>query len=184
MDEIIDVKCPWCSSVIKIKTAPGIEGKVLRCPTCKNVAPFVKYKRVVRPQQSEDDGDTKVGGFIKENLIIGKLIVPSLGLSYQLKPGKNIIGRKASASAANFQIPTGESKKMSREHLVIEVKRVPTVGYNHYVSLFKERVNKTTINNTQLQPGDTLILQSGDIIKLPDIDIRFELPDDDETQIS
>ena len=53
----------------------------------------------------------------------------------------------------------------------------------HYVSLSKERVNKTFINNTQLLYGDTLILQHGDIIKLPDINVRFEIPDDEATQI-
>lgn len=136
---------------------------------------------------AEDLGDTQMPGNhinnAPEKLIIGKLIVPSLGVSYQLNAGANVIGRKASASKAHFQIDTGTNKRMSREHLIIEVKRIPSKGFTHHVSLFKERVNKTFVNASQLLWGDKIILQHGDRIKLPDMDLRFELPDEEATQI-
>jgi hypothetical protein len=70
---------------------------------------------------------------------------------------------------------------MSREHVVIEVKRVAGKGFVHYLSLFKEKVNRTCINNDVLEYGDCVILKHGDIIHLPGIDLKFELPDSDET---
>ena len=185
--ETLDVKCPWCSAILRIKSAPGMEGKNITCPNCKHISPFTQFKTVV-PKEEENvtcfpGGIGNVPTPTKENLIIGRLIIPLSGDSYQLLPGKNIIGRKASASVANFQIETGDNKRMSREHLIIEVKRVPSIGFTHLVSLYKERVNKTFINSTELLWGDTLILQNGDILKLPDVDIRFELPDEEATQI-
>lgn len=185
--ETLDVKCPWCSAVLRIKSTPGMEGKNITCPNCKHTSPFTQFKQII---PVEEESETCLPGGIgngpmptKENLIIGRLVIPLSGISYQLLPGKNIIGRKASASTANFQIDTGNSKKMSREHLIINVKRIPSSGYIHYVSLYKEHVNKTFINSTELLWGDTLILQQGDLIKLPDIDLKFELPDEEATQI-
>ena len=183
----LDVKCPWCSAVLRIKSIPGMEGKNITCPNCMHTSPFTQFKTVV-PKEEESvtcfsGGIGNVPTPTKENLIIGRLIIPLSGVSYQLLPGKNIIGRKASASVANFQIETGEIKRMSREHLIIEVKRIPSSGFSHYVSLYKEKVNQTFINSTELLWGDTLILQHGDIIKLPNIDLRFELPDEEATQI-
>ncbi|MCH5225428.1 MAG: FHA domain-containing protein [Muribaculaceae bacterium] len=185
--ETVDVKCPWCSAVLRVKSVSGMEGKNITCPNCKHTSPFTQFKVVV-PKEEESitcfpGGMGNVPMTTNENLTIGRLVIPLTGIFFQLLPGKNIIGRKASASKANFQIETEDNKRMSREHLIIEVKRIPTIGFTHYVSLYKERVNKTFINSTELLWGDTLILQHGDIIKLPDTDLRFELPDEETTQI-
>ena len=181
------MKCPGCSAVLRIKSAPGLEGKNITCPNCKHTSAFTQFKHII---PIEEESVTCLPGGIrnvpmptKENLIIGRLVIPLSGISYQLFPGKNIIGRKVTASTANIQIETGDNKRMSREHLIIEVKRIPSSGFSHYVSLYKERVNKTFINSTELLWGDTLILQHGDIIKLPDVDLRFEIPDEEATQI-
>ena len=185
--ETLDVKCPWCSALLRIKSAKRMEGKNITCPICKHTSPFTQFKKIIQAEEESEtclpgtDGNTP--NLSQENIIIGRLIIPITGISYQLLPGKNIIGRKASASTANFQIETGENKRMSREHLIIEVKRVSTTGFIHLVSLYKERVNKSFINSTELLWGDTLILQHGDIINLPDIDMRFELPDEEATQL-
>lgn len=103
------------------------------------------------------------------------------GVSFQLKPGRNIIGRKGQNSDANFQIDTADKRSMSREHIVIEVKKLPVKGFVHYVSLYKEKVNKTSIGNEPLLYGDCVVLNHGDIIKLPDATLRFEIPDGEET---
>lgn len=186
--ETLDVKCPWCTATLRIRQTPGMERKNITCPNCKNTSPFQEFKKVIPVEEEcitqflgrNVDGNTQKKD---ENLVLGRLIIPLTGISYQLLPGKNIIGRKASSTTADFQIDTGEKKRMSREHLIIEIKRIPTAGLTHYVSLYKENVNRTFINKTELYWGDTLILQNGDIIKLPDIEIKFELPDEEATQI-
>ena len=114
---------------------------------------------------------------------MGKLKVEDFGVSFRLKVGRNVIGRKATASTADIQIPTAGGKHMSREHLVIEVKKVAGKGFVHYASLYKEKVNVTTINDELLEYGDSIVLKSGDKLKLLDVTILFEIPDDEGTEI-
>lgn len=200
MDEIIQIKCPFDGAVLSVKNQPGIETKNVTCPVCKHKYPFTQFRRVTQPVNIEDQhteypnpndhtqysrnggsgDDTELGTM---NLTLGKVNLIGTGISYQLRPGRNVIGRKGTKSEANFQIDTYEKRAMSREHIVIEVKKVPAKGFVHYVSLFKERVNATFIGNEQLLYGDCIVLNHGDIIKLPDASLKFEIPDDDATDI-
>lgn len=183
MNELIRIKCPWCSAILSVAYQSGIENKYVTCPVCKKQSPFRQCHNV---QTNEDDGGCtqfRLPESAPMNEKVGVVkIVPS-GISYQLKLGKNIIGRKASASKANFQIDTGENKRLSREHIVIDVKRESDRGYVHYLSLFKERVNDTFVDDNQLLYGDCIILKTGDIIKLPDVKLLFEILDEEATII-
>ena len=201
MDEIIKIKCPYCGAVLSVKNQAGIESKSVTCPICKQKSPFKDFKKIA--EKFKDDGEhTQYPGDDEKtsyqtsssdpltdyrtglNFTLGKLKVMPSGPSFQLKPGKNIIGRLGKQSIADFQIPTEPSKnRLSREHLVVEVKKIPGKGFNHSVSLYKQRVNKTYIGNELLEYGDCVILNHGDIIKLPDIIVKFEIPDDDATEI-
>lgn len=194
MEEIIKIKCPYCGAVLSVKNQMGIESKSVTCPICKQKSRFKDFKKIVekgdeRTQypgdeektsyQSSADPGTDVGqGFI---FTLGRLKCSLLSKPFQLKPGKNVIGRKASQSMADCQIPTDASKRMSREHLVIEIKKVQGKGFVHYASLCKQKINKTFIGNEQLEYGDCVILNHGDVIKLPDAVVRFEIPDEEET---
>lgn len=201
MNEIIQIKCPFCGAVLSVKNQPGMESKSVTCPVCKHKYLFTEFKRVSGGGSSDDDDtdypggnggdddntryddDDKTSGLLNPNLVLGKLVVVGTGTSFQLRPGRNVIGRKAQKSAANFQLATGESRAMSREHIVVEAKRVPGKGFVHYLSLFKEKVNDTFHGNEQLLFGDCIVLKHGDIIKLPDAKLRFEIPDDEGTEI-
>lgn len=195
MDEIIQIKCPFDGAVLSVKNQPGIESKNVTCPICKHKYPFTQFKRITPNDGHTPDGveentrysysDTsgEETNFGQMNFTLGKLKILGGNGSYQLKPGKNIIGRKAQKSEANFQIDTGEKRAMSREHIVIDVKKVPGKGFVHYISLFKEKVNKTYIGNELLVYGDCIVLAHGDVIKLPDANLKFEIPDDEATDI-
>lgn len=201
MDEIIQIKCPFDGAVLSVKNQPGIETKNVTCPICKHKYPFTQFRRV-NQTSSNDDPDTEYPGGEEEktsytygnksseeteigspNFTLGKLKILGGSGSYQLKPGRNIIGRRGQKSEANFQIDTGEKRSMSREHIVIDVKKVPGKGFVHYISLFKEKVNKTYIGNEPLVYGDCIILAHGDVIKLPDANLKFEIPDEEATDI-
>ena len=117
------------------------------------------------------------------NFTLGKLTVMPSGPSFQLKPGKNVIGRKSPQSIADFQILTEGSKRLSREHLLIEVKKMSGKGFVHCASLYKEKTNPTQIGNEPLVFGDCVILHHGDIIRLPDVNVKFEIPDEEMTEI-
>ncbi len=116
-----------------------------------------------------------------DNMMIGCLKMKTSGQTFRLSPGRNVIGRKASASSANIQLDTGENHRVSREHIVIEVKKIPGKGFVHYLSLFKERVNSTLHNKGSLLFGDCVILKNGDTISLPNFDIVFELHESEGT---
>lgn len=189
MNEILKIGCPVCGSVLSVKNQPGIESKSVTCPICKNKSPFSAFKRIVNKEEKTEYPDKEKTSYSEEtqvnggpNYTLGKLLVPSLHLSFQLKPGKNIIGRKASASSATCQIPC-ETKRLSREHLVIEIKKIPGKGFVHCASLYKEKVNATFIGQNKLEFGDCIVLNHRDIIRLPDVEARFEIPDEEGTDI-
>ena len=197
MDDIIKIKCPYCGSVLSVKNQIGIESKSVTCPICKQKSPFMDFKKVIDKSNDEStqypgddektsyktssDPKTEIGSGL--NFTLGKLKVLPSGPSFQLQPGKNIIGRRATHSSADFQIPTEGSKRLSREHLVIEIKKVQGKGFVHYASLCKQKVNRTLIGNEPLEFGDCIVLNDGDIIKLPDVNVKFEIPDDEATVI-
>ena len=184
MEDTVKIKCPFCGCILIVKNQPDIESKFVTCPNCKRKSAFANYKKVlassedctIYPQQNEDFKSKSCSEHTQfcsgENLVVGSVIVN--GKSVRLKAGKNIIGRKAVQSSATIQIPN-DSKRMSREHLMIEVRRVPGKGFVHYASLCKERTNATFIGNDRLEYGDCVILRDGDVIKLPDASLRFEM---------
>lgn len=198
-NEIIKIKCPQCGAVLSIRNIPGLETKNVNCPVCKYKGPFTSYRAYVPHQPNQADqtdygygdktqykttgstGGTQSGNDF--NILPGQLRVLSTGKVYKLKFGTNIIGRQALHSSATLQLPTDGSKRMSRDHLVIEVKKLPGKGLTAYVSLYKEKVNKTFINNDQLLYGDTLVLKDGDVISLPDLKVKYEIPDEEKTQM-
>lgn len=188
---VIHIKCPFDGAVLAVKYFPGIEQKNVTCPICKNKYPFTQFRQVSPNAESYSGGgynpngvDPKTETELPEcNYTLGKIVIPGSNESYQLKPGRNVIGRKASKSVADFQINTGSGRMTSREHIIIEVKNVPGKGFVHYLSLFKERVNPTRVSGQPLLYGDCIILSHGDVISLPDVDVKFVIPDDDETEI-
>lgn len=199
MDEIIRIKCPFDGAILSVKNQPGIENKLVTCPICKQKFPFSQFKRITPAPSYQEEGETELPdmdgrarGYGAEehttiaqsqaNFTLGRLKVVGTATSFQLRAGRNVIGRKGMKSLADFQIDTAEKRAMSREHLQIEVKKVPGKGVVHYVSLCKEKVNRTFVGNELLMYGDVLILNHGDIIRLPDATLKFEIPDEDMTE--
>ena len=185
--DIITVRCPHCSARLAVRNHPGIENRSITCLACGERSPFGKFIRVASPVQpahpeehTHYQTDTPAAGEAQQPLSIGVLKLNNQ-VAFRLKPGKNIIGRKAAGSSATIQIPTGENMRMSREHLVIEVKRVAGKGFVHYTSLYKEKCNATLVNGALLEPGDCIVLQQGDVIQLPDVTLRFDLVSGEET---
>ncbi len=200
MNEIIQIKCPFCGAVLSVKNIPDIDKKNVTCPICKQTNRFVNYKLVTpntvgapkvqgnenfHPKRSFDSNSNDATQYGPMNFTIGKLKLQGSDLTYQLKPGKNEVGRKSKNSSVDFQIDTGDSRRMSRNHLVIEVVKENYKGYVHYVSLSKENVNPTTVNGNPMCYGvDKVILNNGAVIKLPDAELIFIIPDEDATEIN
>lgn len=196
------IRCSRCGCVLLIKDNINIakmQGVNVKCKNCNNVAPFSSY--TILPQQMQNEPNTNYGnaqgvenddnsvvGNAPKTSTPGRLVIPSLNLVFNLKIGKNIIGRKAQSSSANFQIPCQE-RLMSRDHILIEVKKDETKGYKHILSLNKEHSNPTFINGNRLEYGEKIILCNDNIIKMPyteagRLEIRFEIPDPEKTDIN
>ena len=142
-----------------------------------------QYQQTKEHTQYQQQGrDTGIVSSLNQKNI-GLIHIFDANLTFQLKPGRNVIGRKSANSRANFQIHTGEKRSMSREHILIDVKNHPSKGLIHCVSLCKEKVNKTFVGSEQLLYGDCIILKPGDIIKLPDAVLIFDIPDEERTII-
>ena len=193
MNEIIQIKCPFDGAVLSVKNQPGIESKSVTCPICKHKYPFTQFKKVTMRNEDDEPGTDFVGSgafskdvkkepFPEINFTLGRIKVIGVGQAYQLKIGKNIIGRKAKQSTSDFMIDTGSNRMMSREHIIIEVKNVPGKGLVHYLSLFKDKVNPTFIGNEPLYFGDCIVLNDKTTIRMPGADLLFESPDEDETE--
>lgn len=180
--EIIKIKCPWCNAVLSVKDSPENKGKTVTCPVCKRVSKFSEFKIVTQVTTEES---TQYGFVTPEQDCspIGRILSINDGKTFQLNLGRNVIGRKASNTSASIQIETGSCKRMSREHLVIDVKNIPNKGLTHYVSLIKEKVNETFVAGQQLVFGDCITLKHGDKIELPGCALMFEIPDIDATEI-
>lgn len=188
MKDIIKIGCPICGSVLSVQNQLGIESKNVTCPVCKHKSPFSAFKKIVDKEEPTEYPEQEATRYEEEtqinegpNFTLGKLIIPALNISFQLKPGKNLIGRKASGSAVPYQIPCS-TKRMSREHLVVEVKKLPGKGFVHFVSLYKQHVNPTFVGQNKLEYGDCVVLHHHDVIHLPDVDARFEIPDEEGTE--
>ena len=194
----IIVKCPMCGGLSEVPKMSGIESKNVKCAVCHYRNKFTDYKIV---NKKADDPETDYGNHsassfndkasegvtrIRESInnSIGLLRVMETNQTYQCKSGRNIVGRKATSSQADFQISLlSEQRRLSREHIVVEVKKKPGKGYVHILSLVKELVNVTYINETVLEYGDKIVLKNRDVIRLPHVTLLFTIPDDDETEI-
>ena len=107
------------------------------------------------------------------NSSCGKLVFLNGNIpAAELREGRNIIGREATTSSADIRLPRSFDR-ISREHLIINVKRVGA-EYKHEVQLYKREVNVTMLNAITLSGGDVYLLNDGDTIKLPDLTLRFE----------
>ncbi len=189
MDQsIITIKCPNCGAVLQVKNQPDIETKNVPCPKCRQRMPFTSFQRVVlrkkvnktlypegfRNRQPNILGRQQPVGNPAPPAVAGRLRMQATGQLFQLHEGRNIIGRMAPESQATIQIPIAASKRMSREHLVIEVKQVPGKGYMHTASLYKPKHNRTMLGGQELEYGQTVALSNGCIVELPDATLVFE----------
>lgn len=174
MQGILCLKCPFCSTILKVRNTPGIEEKNVTCPVCKRNSRFMDFKVIVL---DETDDETDLGDRtdinIHKNDEIGKLKVLDTGYEHSLQIGINTIGRKAKSSKADIQIVTSDMK-MSRLHAAIEVVKRNDGDYSYYFFNMKN-MNKTYINEQLVGKEDRYILRGGEIIKLAHTVIKFTM---------
>lgn len=190
------IKCPKCGAILRVEAKAGLEGVSITCPVCGVKSPYLEYKPYIpktpTPSQGEEtqyggngsgsgDDETRYDSSADSTSFaqtlqpckIGKLVSVSTGRTYALSVGINSIGRHASTSPATVQIVT-DDRHMSRNHANIEVKKFSDGTVVHYLSNSVNK-NPTTVNGRLLEPGDRIILQSGDLILMGMTNVRFEM---------
>lgn len=90
----IYIKCPHCGGELQVASAPGLEKKNAPCPQCKVTSPVSDY--------------------------LPKYSLKVDGCNYQLRFGRQWVGRKKDGNDADVQIPD-ETRYMSKKHAVIEL---------------------------------------------------------------
>lgn len=173
-----------CGAILAIPYQPGIENKKITCPACgkedyfKNCTPYNDNAGSsggsanggsAGGQQADKEGTD----ILDENtqIAMGHLIVmngTAVPYRYDLKTGRNVIGRKSSEQGIDLAIDTGVNKHISRKHIAIDVVTKAGSTPVFRVSLMKQRVNETRVNNMLLQYGDCILLKDGSYIQLPD----------------
>ena len=211
---LIRIKCPnpQCKVEISIDFTPSIIYKDVFCPYCKQTAPYWKWAgwKWPAPEGWTWEGypnppieGPKNGGDpppppppppppqtpVKS---VARLVRLRSSEVYELDDSKAsvVVGREAKSSTADIQIPdVTHSCRMSRSHLVIE-KRMEYGQKVYYASLYEtdpmKRVNPTFVNNYRMMVGETVMLNSGDIINMPNELLRFEIikSDTEETELA
>ena len=188
------IKCPSCGVLLDVRNSQNEAVKMITCPQCKTqLRVMFSQQHAATPQSfgepqyvSNSDGETQyvnrdngatryVGRHSSasqsdETLLAGKKeeVTPGYllygGQKYPLEFDNNVIGRKATTSQATVQIAT-DDRYMSRQHLTIQVFKVPTGNVRVVASNYHNK-NASYVNGQLLNEGDQLVLTEGSIIKM------------------
>ena len=157
------VKCPSCEVVLEVKNSKNEEVKIINCPQCGTAL------RVRFPKQTNEamDAETHIAGVGRgsETIIAnvkntsGKAVIVCEGKQYELREGRQIVGRKASTSTADVQLDVSD-RYMSRLNAFINVIKA---GGQLQVSIANHKnQNPIKVGTLQLKPGDEIVLNDGD----------------------
>lgn len=170
---MISVKCPYCHVGLKVD-----EGKLplgltsFKCPKCRQSIPVSLLES--QRQRADADQDTvlvrPVADVAGRLLVVGDEATPEQ--TFTLHEGVFVVGRKSRASNATIGILTAD-KSMSREHILIEVKKDHKGGYKHYLSDNNSK-NHTLYNGSYLEKGEVVVLKDDDEIIIGHTVLRFK----------
>ena len=187
MNDFLKIKCPGCGSILQLKKQPNLDSKSVTCPICK-LKSFIgdcekleeKWdddKTLINPKQKGSSDETTI---VEDNICTsaGRLVNTQTGKEYQLKQGRNAIGRQIENPLPTVTIAIEETqtrRTMSREHAIIEVTRLGNGGYRHFLYNWKGK-NGTYVNGTPVADGERVVLSHGQTIKMGQVLLRFEIP--------
>ena len=169
----VNIKCPGCGVILRVTNSKNEAEKRFSCPNCGKhiVIPFYKIK--------PEDGETQLDGqpgaqstqVASQNVEQKLCYLLCNGKKYELAIGCNSVGRRAMSSNADVQIDT-DDMFFSREHMLINVRRLPDGGIKVDVSNHKNK-NATRVNDFVLEQGDAIVLHDGDKILIGNTTLTF-----------
>lgn len=190
--QIKRVKCPQCNVVLDVKNSENEEVKQISCPSCNTLLqirfasqqkPIEAHTFLEAPQNdsSSDSGETLLaaGASGATELVKSDSQAHSHAellfdaISYPLKEGQNIVGRKGNTSKATVQIDTAD-RYMSRQHIAIEVTKMPEGILKAVLSNYQNK-NQTSVDGQPINGGDAIRLTDGNAITMGHTKVTFKL---------
>lgn len=177
----IFIVCPECHQKLSFNEVPGYQNMVVECPKCHFKANASVYQSGMqaRGAQGADEMATQLVMPPSSTLEVGQIRVKSTNEVQWLKPGSNVIGRRAQTGTADIKIST--DMYMSRRHVQIDVVKKGT-GYEHHLVEINSK-NIVKLNGKPINRGDVLVLKFGDVLTLGTTDIVLESNDDESTRL-
>lgn len=184
--QIKRIQCPQCEVVLDVKNEEEVPEKRVFCPRCSTEL-LVKFKPKGDPVEAHtyyakarkpaaDSGETQLGGANYSTTAGGGsgrngsadgytyVRLMADGVSYPLKEGRNVVGRRATKSCATVQITTSDLT-MSRQHIIINVTTLADGTKKVVLSNYQNK-NPTLINGMQIDDGDAVRLSDGNTITI------------------
>ena len=181
--QIKRIQCPQCEVVLDVKNEEEVPEKKVFCPRCSTEL-LVKFKPKGDPVEAHtyyakqkkpaaDNGETQLGGGFNTSSGVGNNSTASGetyvrlmadGISYPLREGGNIVGRRTPKNNASVQITTDDCT-MSRRHILIKITSLPD-GNKRVVLSNYENKNPTYLNGMQIVDGDRVMLSDGNTITI------------------
>lgn len=153
--EELRIKCPSCGIILDVRNSKNEDVKRIVCPSCKRHLAITFHEQPVPASHT-----TAV-------LCFGKAM-------YQLKEGKQMIGRKDPQSKAEIQIATGDaSLLLEHAHLKVVARND---GSNMYIVSPCSHEATLFVNQLPLEEGDEVMLNIGDELRLGDTVLRLTIP--------
>lgn len=126
---MISVKCPHCHVGLKVDEGKFLDITSFKCPKCRQPIPvsLLSMEKGSAASESETVLIQPLRMTTGHLSVIANADTPEQ--TFPLQEGVYIIGRKSKASTATIGIVTAD-KSMSREHIRIEVKKMPKEAIN------------------------------------------------------
>lgn len=178
----IFIVCPECRQQLSFNEVPGYQNMVVECPKCHFKANASVYQSgaQARGAQGCDDMPTQLVTPPKSTFDVGQIRVKTTNEVQWLKPGSNVIGRRAQTGNADIKI--SNDIYMSRRHVQIDVVK-KQFGYEHRLVEINSK-NIVKLNGREINRGDILVLKFGDVLTLGTTDIIFESNDSEATRLA
>ena len=173
MSQLVIITCPKCGKHLALKREPAHPDSLVRCLACSESTPYSKFSLA---QLAVEPAPVILTPSLR-------LLSPSERV-FDLKIGRNIIGRNAATSKADIKIDTADLRHISREHAIVDVEE-ESGKYTCYFSLYKKESNDTYVLDKKVVYGDKVCLNHGDILRFPDnVTMIFDMTDKDGTSIN
>ena len=175
------IVCPECHQQLSFNEIPGWQEKIVECPKCRFKAKASVYLlgAGARGAVGADDMPTQLVMPPASSFDVGQIRVKSTNEVQWLKPGQNIIGRRAQTGTADIKI--SNDMYMSRRHVCIEVVKKGNGFEHHLVEINSKNIVK--LNGKPINRGDILVIKFGDVLTLGTTEIVLETNDEDATRL-